>query len=94
MGYYGSTETQHILILAVGQPPVRFLSHTRVPYDHVFLRLCTFRSSCTRRHVVSIREALAHYELALAIDADFTLAEFNSGLTYQVMTEATRNRVR
>lgn len=31
-------------------------------------------------------EALEHYQLALAIDADFTLAEFNSGLTYQVTT--------
>ena len=37
-----------------------------------------------------IREALEHYELALAIDADFTLAEFNSGLTYQVIAAATR----
>eukprot|EP00752_Nemacystus_decipiens_P009838 g8776.t1 len=33
------------------------------------------------------KEALEHYELALAIDADFTLAEFNSGLTYQEMNE-------
>lgn len=36
----------------------------------------------------AISEALEHYQLALAIDADFTLAEFNSGLTYQVTTGA------
>lgn len=44
-----------------------------------------FWCSCVIVVAASTREALEHYELALAIDADFTLAEFNSCLTYQVM---------
>lgn len=74
----------------LGPPPFpMYLRHILVcQYDSALLAviLC----SCIHRHVAPIREALEHYELALAIDADFTLAEFNSGLTYQVVVKGVR----
>ncbi len=55
----------------------------------MFCSCCrALRTAHAHRRLPSISEALEHYQLALDIDAGFTLAEFNSGLTYQVTTGA------